>query len=213
MSLSWTDEQWSTEGLKMFNRGYRDSYNPSLSSVTVTGSGIKLIWNSGLGQCTPKLWHHRHAYNASHPPSATAWKKTLSMNVITKHFVKDHPQYKSMSQQPNLQCDVWTCLDTPNTYKQRVLQMGMEQIITRGMRHARQGETGHFSHRLPVCSSSNQAFRSPFSHLGYGWIFLGWKASVESVVLQTFLFLLNLHILPYAFYDLATNTIPTKVVW
>ena len=140
-------------------------------------------------------------------------KKTLSMNVITKHFVKDHPQYKSMSQPPNLQCDVWTCLDTPNTYKQRVLQMGMEQIITRGMRHARQGETGHFSHRLPVCSSSNQAFRSPFSHLGYGWIFLGWKASVESVVLQTFLFLLNLHILPYAFYDLATNTIPTKVVW
>lgn len=89
--------------------------------------------------------------------------------------------------------------------------MEMEQIITRGMRHARQGETGHFSHRLPVCSSSNQAFRSPFSHLGYGWILLDGKL-VSKVLCCKRLCFLNLHILPYVFYDLASNNIPTKVV-
>lgn len=66
--------------------------------------------------------------------------------------------------------------------------MGMEQIITRGMRHARQGETGQFSHRLPVCSSSNQAFRSPFSHLGYGWIFWIQSWCQRGVILQTLWF-------------------------
>lgn len=55
-----------------------------------------------------------------------------------------------------------------------------------------------------MCSSSNQAFRSPFSHLGYGWDLLldGKLVFVESA-----------HHSNMFFYDLASNnSIPTKVV-